>query len=80
MNGAEQALAEGEALAAVVKDAGDDPDVTHQALVQARVRHGSRGSGIAFRAGDRVGTVTRPGLQLAVGEAAINPVPRRMMS
>jgi cobalt-precorrin-5B (C1)-methyltransferase len=68
------------AEAGVVKDAGDDPDVTHGALVKAEVECAAKGSGIAFRAGDGVGTVTRPGLPLAVGEPAINPVPRRMIA
>jgi cobalt-precorrin-5B (C1)-methyltransferase len=68
------------ALAGIVKDAGDDPDVTHGALVLAEVRRGAAGSGIRFRAGDGVGTVTKPGLPLAVGEPAINPAPRRMMT
>lgn len=67
------------ALVSIVKDAGDDPDVTHGALVSARVRLGGAGSGIVFKAGEGVGTVTRPGLALAVGEPAINPVPRQMM-
>ncbi|MET8009347.1 cobalt-precorrin-5B (C(1))-methyltransferase [Streptomyces sp. NPDC005271] len=67
------------AMAAVVKDAGDDPDVTHGALVRATVRALPPGSGVVFRAGPGVGTVTRPGLPLAVGEPAINPVPRQMM-
>ncbi|GAA3210896.1 cobalt-precorrin-5B (C(1))-methyltransferase [Actinocorallia longicatena] len=67
------------AMAGVVKDAGDDPDVTHGALVMATVRRGEPGSGVTFRAGPGVGTVTKPGLPLAVGEPAINPVPRRMM-
>ncbi len=67
------------ATAGIVKDAGDDPDVTHGALVLATVRRGAPGSGITFRAGDGVGTVTRPGLPLEVGEPAINPVPRRLM-
>ena len=67
------------ATAGVVKDAGDDPDVTHGALVLATVRHGARGSGVEFRAGPGVGTVTLPGLPVPVGEPAINPVPRRMM-
>ncbi len=67
------------AEAGIVKDAGDDPDVTHGALILARVRRGADGSGVTFHAGEGVGTVTRPGLELAVGEPAINPVPRRMM-
>jgi len=67
------------AEAGVVKDAGDDPDVTHGALVVARVRRGPAGSGVAFRAGEGVGTVTRAGLQIPPGEPAINPVPRLMM-
>jgi cobalt-precorrin-5B (C1)-methyltransferase len=54
--------------------------VTHQALVLARVRPGAPDSGVTFAAGEGVGTVTRPGLQLAVGEPAINPAPRRMMT
>jgi len=72
-------LAGGAATAGIVKDAGDDPDVTHGALVLATVRLGAPGSGVTFRAGTGVGTVTRPGLPLPPGEPAINPVPRRMM-
>ena len=68
------------ARAGVVKDAGDDPDVTHGALILATVRAGAPGGGVSFRAGEGVGTVTRPGLALAPGEPAINPVPRQMMS
>ncbi|GGX07154.1 cobalt-precorrin-5B C(1)-methyltransferase [Streptomyces noursei] len=67
------------AMAGVVKDAGDDPDVTHGALVRATVRLLPAGSGVVFRAGPGVGTVTRPGLPLDVGEPAINPVPRQMI-
>ncbi len=69
----------GWAGAGVVKDAGDDPDVTHGALVRARVERAAPGSGVVFRAGEGVGTVTQPGLPLAVGEPAINPVPRAMI-
>jgi cobalt-precorrin-5B (C1)-methyltransferase len=69
----------GAATAGIVKDAGDDPDVTHGALVLATVRSGVTGSGVTFRAGEGVGTVTRPGLPISPGEPAINPVPRRMM-
>jgi cobalt-precorrin-5B (C1)-methyltransferase len=65
--------------AGVVKDAGDDPDVTHGALVKATVKRGVPGSGVVFQAGEGVGTVTKPGLPLAPGEPAINPVPREMM-
>lgn len=72
---------EGEsAFAGIVKDAGDDPDVTHGATVIATVTRLSPGSGIRFVAGDGVGTVTKAGLPIAVGEAAINPVPRAMMT
>jgi cobalt-precorrin-5B (C1)-methyltransferase len=67
------------AEAGTVKDAGDDPDVTHGAVVFARVRLSSK-AGVRFFAGPGVGTVTRAGLALAVGEPAINPVPRRMMT
>lgn len=67
------------ATAGVVKDAGDDPDVTHGALVTATLRPGQPGTGVLFRAGPGVGTVTRPGLAVPPGEPAINPVPRRMI-
>ncbi|MEJ1157187.1 cobalt-precorrin-5B (C(1))-methyltransferase [Prosthecomicrobium sp. N25] len=69
----------GWARAGIVKDAGDDPDVTHGALVVATVRFAPGGAGVTFRAGEGVGTVTRPGLPIPPGEPAINPVPRRMM-
>jgi cobalt-precorrin-5B (C1)-methyltransferase len=72
-----RALGEGWAEAGIVKDAGDDPDVTHGALILTRIERGPAGSGLAFRAGIGVGTVTRPGLPLAPGQAAINPGPRR---
>lgn len=70
---------EGFARAGVVKDAGDDPDVTHGALVVATVRRGAPGTAVTFAAGPGVGTVTKPGLPIAPGEPAINPVPRAMM-
>jgi cobalt-precorrin-5B (C1)-methyltransferase len=76
---AEWELTEPHAMAGVIKDAGDDPDVTHGALVRARVSFGAAGTGITFRAGPGVGTVTRPGLALPPGEPAINPVPRQMI-
>jgi cobalt-precorrin-5B (C1)-methyltransferase len=67
------------ATAGIIKDAGDDPDVTHGALIMSTVRTAAAGSGVTFRAGEGVGTVTRPGLPLPPGEPAINPVPRRMI-
>ena len=76
---AREELGEGFARAGIVKDAGDDPDVTHGALVVATVRQGPAGSGVAFRAGEGVGTVTKLGLPLPPGEPAINPKPREMM-
>ena len=76
---AEKQLNKGGASAGIIKDAGDDPDVTHGALIMARVELGTEGAGVRFHAGDGVGTVTRPGLAVAVGEPAINPGPRRMI-
>jgi cobalt-precorrin-5B (C1)-methyltransferase len=61
----------------VVKDAGDDPDCTHGARMTAEVLEAAAAS---LLAGDGVGTVTKPGLGLAVGTPAINPVPRRMIA
>jgi cobalt-precorrin-5B (C1)-methyltransferase len=75
-----EAKGEGWAQAGIVKDAGDDPDVTHLCTVISTVRPAADGSGIVFRAGTGVGTVTKPGLPIPPGEPAINPVPRRMMS
>ena len=91
------------AFASVIKDAGDDPDVTNGAEIRAEVsmnaecalhsrEHslalGAGGMGnaelgnarITIRGGKGVGTVTKPGLAMPVGEAAINPVPRRMIT
>jgi cobalt-precorrin-5B (C1)-methyltransferase len=76
---AREATGEGWASAGIVKDAGDDPDVTHGATVISTVRRGDMGSGVVFKAGVGVGTVTQPGLPVPVGEPAINPVPRRLM-
>src|SRR5260370_18308039 len=66
-----------EARAGIVKDAGDDPDVTHGALVISAVRPGPPGSGLGFRAGTGVGSVTRPRRSLALGCPPIHPPPRR---
>jgi cobalt-precorrin-5B (C1)-methyltransferase len=72
-------LETGQAEAVVVKDAGDDPDVTHGARLTATVRW--RGEpGIELDGGVGVGVVTKPGLGLEVGGPAINPVPRAMIT
>lgn len=64
--------------AGIIKDAGDDPDVTDGVLVQVTISRQEQ-AGISFHAGIGVGTVTQPGLPLAVGEPAINPKPRAMI-
>jgi cobalt-precorrin-5B (C1)-methyltransferase len=68
------------AEAVVVKDAGDDPDVTHGAHLTATVTWYSGGTGVELSGGDGVGVVTKPGLGLDVGGPAINPVPRQMIT
>ena len=73
---AQKVLENDAASAAVIKDAGDDPDVTHGALIVARVSPGAVGSGVTFYGGSGVGTVTKPGLPVPPGEPAINPAPR----
>lgn len=77
---ADHCLKPGAAMAAVVKDAGDDPDVTHGALIVVTARPAASGAGILFRAGEGVGTVTLPGLPVPPGEPAINPMPRQMIA
>ncbi|TAN66131.1 MAG: cobalt-precorrin-5B (C(1))-methyltransferase [Magnetospirillum sp.] len=74
-----RSLEAGRAIAGVVKDAGDDPDVTHGAEIVAMVEAAPPGSGVVFRAGEGVGTVTLPGLPIPPGEPAINPGPRRQI-
>jgi cobalt-precorrin-5B (C1)-methyltransferase len=66
-----------EAICCVIKDAGDDPDVTDKAKICARARQ--IGDGIILKGGEGVGVVTKPGLQVEVGQPAINPVPREMI-
>lgn len=67
------------ATAGIIKDAGDDPDATHGARVWVEIALQTT-PGTVFKAGAGVGTVTRKGLVLEVGEPAINPVPRRMIT
>ncbi len=75
-----EALSYDSAMAGVTKDAGDDPDVTHAALVRATVVRSTSGAGVQISGGPGVGRVTLPGLPLQVGEPAINPMPRRMIT
>ena len=66
------------ASASVVKDAGDDPDVTNGCTVCVKVALSSN-PGVHFLQGEGVGRVTLPGLGIAIGEPAVNPVPRKMI-
>jgi cobalt-precorrin-5B (C1)-methyltransferase len=66
------------AEAEVIKDGGDDPDATHGARIIAEVSWRTQ-PGIELDGGVGVGRVTKPGLPVPVGEAAINPVPRKMI-
>jgi len=63
-------------MAAVEKDAGDDPDVTHGSIIRTIIRKSDK---LSFKAGSGVGTITKPGLPIGVGEPAINPGPRKMI-
>jgi len=72
-------LGRDEAFCSVIKDAGDDPDVTNGAEICARVKRKEE-PGISIEGGEGVGKVTKPGLEVPVGEAAINPVPRKMIA
>jgi cobalt-precorrin-5B (C1)-methyltransferase len=68
-----------EGYGSVIKDAGDDPDVTHQAEICARVMW-SESPGVHLTRGVGVGLVTKKGLPVPVGAPAINPVPRQMLT
>lgn len=82
----ESRVKDGTAYCTVIKDAGDDPDVTHGAEIGAKVfliplkkkREGGKLS-IILKGGEGVGVVTKPGLPVKKGEAAINPIPRKMI-
>lgn len=67
----------------VIKDAGDDPDVTNGAEIVATVQIGGCSSlesrGLVIRGGQGIGTITKPGLALPIGSPAINPVPLKMI-
>jgi cobalt-precorrin-5B (C1)-methyltransferase len=70
---------ESEGRASVIKDAGDDPDVTNQAEICSRVTWESE-PGVIFRRGVGVGLVTKKGLPVPPGEPAINPAPRKLIA
>ncbi len=79
--GCELSLEAGQACASVIKDAGDDPDVTNGAEIAASAAFAKgKTFSVLIKGGKGVGLVTRPGLPVAVGEPAINPVPRRMIT
>lgn len=72
-------LYEDKAIAGVIKDGGDDPDATHGALILSTVQWREE-EGFYLDGGIGVGRVTKPGLSVPVGEAAINPIPRKMIA
>lgn len=70
----------GGATAEIVKFSGDDPDITNGCSVFTTLEKGAAGQGLVFRAGKGVGHVTKPGLQIPVGEPSINPGPRKLIA
>ncbi|MCH9852348.1 MAG: cobalt-precorrin-5B (C(1))-methyltransferase [Alphaproteobacteria bacterium] len=74
-------FAETSASAATIKDAGDDPDITHGATIRVslHISKNNNALDVIFKAGEGVGIVTKAGLPIKVGEPAINPVPRQMI-
>ena len=74
-----ESLSEKSAACTVIKNGGDDPDVTHGKEIGCELILTEQ-SGIRFLQGKGIGKVTLPGLQVAVGEPAINPVPRKMIT
>ena len=80
-----QTFSEADAACFVVKDGGDDPDVTHGCELWAKLRltspcEAGGGGGVIITGGTGIGRVTKPGLAVPVGEWAINPVPRKMIT
>jgi len=71
--------AKNQAQCSVIKDAGDDPDVTHGAEIVVAVELTSKLNSIEIDGGEGVGRVTKPGIGLDIGQAAINPTPRKMI-
>ncbi len=75
----DQQFGESMASCGVVKDSGDDPDITNGITIYAKVQQ-TITAGITIKGGEGIGIVTKPGLQVAVGEPAINPVPLQMIT
>jgi cobalt-precorrin-5B (C1)-methyltransferase len=75
----ESRAVEGGGVAWVIKDAGDDPDITNGVKIVAEVMITNE-PGVSIKAGEGVGTVTKPGLAMPVGEPAVNPGPRTMIT
>lgn len=78
------AFEKNKASASIIKDAGDDPDVTDGLKITAEVKRIKKNkklktSQLLIKGGKGIGKVTKPGLQLDPGQAAINPVPREMI-
>lgn len=72
-------ITDNEASSIVVKDSGDDPDVTNGQEIVSTVCLNSNHKGVRFLQGKGVGRVTLPGLDSAIGEPSINKTPRMMM-
>lgn len=72
-------LKDGAATCCVIKDSGDDPDVTNGKEICSMVNLNTLHKGVRFLQGDGVGTITLPGLGINIGEPAINKTPRMMM-
>ena len=74
-----QNQSQGWAEAGIIKDAGDDPDVTHGVLVKVRAEQAWPGSGLRLKAGEGIGIVTKKGLPITVGKASLTPIPRQLI-
>jgi cobalt-precorrin-5B (C1)-methyltransferase len=68
------------ACCSVIKDGGDDPDVTHDAEIVVDLELTSKPNSVEIDGGEGVGRVTKPGIGLEIGQAAINPTPRKMIT
>ena len=67
------------AKCSVIKDGGDDPDVTHGAEIIVELSFTEKINEINIDAGEGVGIVTKPGLGLEINKPAINPIPKKMI-